>query len=94
MKRTTVMLPDETEARLRLEAKRRGVSIAEVVREAVERHLPRREPGQPLSFTAIGESGLPDGSGRVDEIVLEAILEDYEANARSRYGATGRDGGE
>jgi len=73
MKRTTVMFPDEVEARLRLEARRRGVPIAEVVREAVERHLPAPEPGQPLSFFAIGEGGPPDASERVDEYVRRAV---------------------
>jgi len=39
MKRTTIMLPDEVDARLRLEARRRGTSIAEVAREAIEKEL-------------------------------------------------------
>jgi hypothetical protein len=73
MKRTTVMLPDELETRLRLEARRRGVAIAEIVREAVELHLPVPEAGQPLSFFAIGEGGPDDASERVDEVVAEAL---------------------
>lgn len=73
MKRTTVMLPDEVEARVRLEARRRGVPIAEVVREAVERHLPAPEPGRPLSFFGVGEGGPADASDRVDEYVQRAI---------------------
>jgi hypothetical protein len=73
MRRTTVMLPDEIEARLRLEARRRGVPIAEVVREAVERHLPAPEPGKPLSFFAVGEGGPPDASEQVDEYVRRAL---------------------
>ena len=79
MKRTTIMLPDETDQRLRLEARRRGVAVAEVVREAVERHLPAERPGTPLSFFAVGDVGLPDGSERVDELVAEAIALDGEA---------------
>lgn len=39
MKRTTVKLPEELDARLRHEAARRGVSISEITREAIERHL-------------------------------------------------------
>jgi hypothetical protein len=73
MKRTTVMLPDDLEARLRHEARRRGVPLAEVVREAVERHLPAPERGQPLSFFAIGEGGPADASERVDEYVGRAV---------------------
>jgi hypothetical protein len=73
MKRTTIMLPDELEARLRLEARRREVSIAEIVREAVESHLPAAEPGRPLSFFAVGEGGPEDASERVDEFVSRAL---------------------
>jgi hypothetical protein len=73
MKRTTVMLPDEVEARLRLEARRRSVSIAEVVREAVELHLPAPEPGRPLSFFSIGAGGPADASERVDEYVTRVV---------------------
>lgn len=59
------MLPDDVLARLRHESRRRGTSVAEVVREAVERELPAPEPGKPLSFFALGEEGLttpPSGS--------------------------------
>lgn len=72
MKRTTIMLPEEVEARLRFEAKRRGTSIAEVVREAVEMHLPAPGEGA-LSFSAIGEGSPPDASERVDEFVSKAV---------------------
>jgi Ribbon-helix-helix protein, copG family len=72
MKRTTVMLPDDVEARLRSEARRRGVPLAQVVRDAVERHLPEPKPGQPLSFFAVG-SGPVDGSERVDDTVRRAV---------------------
>ena len=78
MKRTTVMLPDDVEARLRLEARRRGVPIAEIVREAVDRHLPRPEPGRWLPFFAVGNSGIEDGSERVDEIVAGVIDAEHE----------------
>lgn len=67
------MLSDEVDARLRLEARRRGVSIADIAREAIEVHLPVVGPAGKLSFFAIGEGGSPDGSDRVDEVVAEAI---------------------
>ena len=73
MKRTTIMLPDDLDARLRFEARRLGVSVAEVVRDAVERHLPKRQPGKGLSFFGVGEGGPPDVSERVDEYVRRAI---------------------
>lgn len=43
MKRTTVYLPEELKARLESEAKRRGVTEAEVIRQAVDKEL--RRPG-------------------------------------------------
>lgn len=67
------MLPDEVEVRLRLEARRRGVPIAEIVREAVVRHLPPSVPGRPLSFAALGEAGSLDASERLDEHVGRAM---------------------
>ena len=73
MKRTTVMLPDEVEAQLRLEARRRGVPIAQIVREAVEREFASPEPGRPLSFFGIGAGGPADASERVDEYVTRAV---------------------
>jgi hypothetical protein len=77
MKRTTVMLPDDLLARLRHESRRRGTSVAEIVREAVERHLPEPQAGKPLAFFAVGE-GPADGSDRVDDYVAAAV------RARSR----------
>lgn len=73
MKRTTVMLPDDVLARLRNESRRRGTSVAEVVRDAVERHLPEPETGQPLSFFAMGKGGPSDASERVDEYVAGVV---------------------
>ena len=73
MKRTTVMLPDDVEARVRLEARRRGVSVAQVVREAVERAVSAPEPARPLAFFAVGEGGPADASERVDDYVGRAI---------------------
>jgi hypothetical protein len=73
MKRTTVMLPDDVLARMRLEARRRGIALAEVIREAVERQFPPSPSGAPLSFFAVGEGGPPDASERVDDYVARAV---------------------
>lgn len=75
MKRTTVMLPEATLDRLRRESLRRRTSVAEIVREAVEHHLPEPEPGKPLAFFAAGRSGSADGSENVDEHVTAAVLD-------------------
>lgn len=73
MRRTTIMLPEGVSVRLRHEARRRGVSVAEVVREAVDRHLPSSKPGGKLSFFAAGEGGPADASERVDAYVRTAV---------------------
>ena len=74
MKRTTVMLSDDLLARVRLESRRRGTSVADVVREAVEREFsqPKRS-GKALSFFGVGEGGPADASERVDEVVGTAL---------------------
>jgi len=69
MKRTTVKLPDDLDVRLRLEAKRRRMTISELTREAIEAHLVtgRRR----LSAAGAGDSGQTDISERIEEILQE-----------------------
>lgn len=67
------MLPDELDDRLRLEARRRGTSIADVAREAIERQLPPAPTPGELSFFAIGDGAGEDASERVDEHVARAV---------------------
>lgn len=69
------MLPDEVDARLRIEARRRGVPVAEIVREAVAAHVSPQPAGRTLGFFDLGETGDPDASMRVDEHVLSAVRE-------------------
>jgi hypothetical protein len=66
------MLPDDVDARLRLEARRRGVSVAQVAREAIERELPPQTGGH-LSFFAVGDGSPSDASERVDELVAKGV---------------------
>jgi hypothetical protein len=56
----------------RLEARRRGVSVAQVVREAIERELPPQAEGR-LSFFAVGDGSPRDASERVDELVGRGV---------------------
>lgn len=72
MKRTTIMLPEEVDTRLRLEARKRGTSVAEVAREAIEKQLPPVSHGR-LSFFAIGEGSPQDASEHVDELVGKSV---------------------
>ncbi len=71
LKRTTVKVSDDLDARLRHEAERRGVTVSELTREALEAYLvPRR--GR-LSFRAAGRSGQPDIARRIEEILREEL---------------------
>jgi predicted transcriptional regulator len=70
MKRTTVKLPDDLDARLRYEAARRKKTISELTREAIEAHLGlggRRR----LLAAAAGRSGRDDVSERIEEILRQ-----------------------
>jgi len=71
MKRTTVKLPDELDARLRHEAERRRITISQLTREAVERHL--GGPGRRLRAAGAGRSGRTDISERIEEILSAEV---------------------
>jgi predicted DNA-binding protein len=72
MKRTTVKLPDELDARLRHEAARRGTSIAEIAREALEAHLGVSGRRRLLAAKA-GRSGHSDVSEQIEAILQEEL---------------------
>jgi plasmid stability protein len=72
MRRTTVKLPDDLDARLRYEAQRRGSTIADVTRTALEEHLgtgPRRR----LGAAGAGRSGQSNISERIEEIIRAEV---------------------
>jgi predicted transcriptional regulator len=74
MKRTSVKLPDELDARLRHEAARRGMTISELTREAVETHLAAgRGRRRRLLAAAAGRSGHSDVSDRIEEILAAEV---------------------
>ena len=67
MKRTTIKIPDQLDAKLRHEARRRGMTMSELTREALEAQLGsgRRK----LMSTGAGNSGQGDVSDRIEEIL-------------------------
>lgn len=67
MVRTTVKISEELDERLRYEAKRRGVTVSELTRSALEAHLlvGRRR----LRAAAAGHSGESDISERIEQII-------------------------
>ena len=72
MKRTTVKLPDNLDARLRHEAERREVTIAEVTRTALEEHFDTGQRRR-LGAAGTGRSGRSDISERIEEILRSEI---------------------
>lgn len=73
LKRTMILIPDDLDVRLRLEAERRGVSLAEVARAALEAYLGDRMKTGQLGFFGVGEGEPEDVSERVDDFVSEAV---------------------
>jgi len=68
MKRTTVKLPDDLDARLRHEAARRQSTVAEITREAIEVHLGSRARRKLIAAKA-GRSGSRDTARRIKDII-------------------------
>lgn len=64
-------IPDELDARLRHEAARRGMTISELTREAIESHLGGSK--RRLSSTGAGRSGHDDISERIEEILRAEV---------------------
>lgn len=69
MKRTTVKIPDALDARLRHEAERRGITISELSREALEAYLTGGPGRRRLGAAKAGRSGHSDISERIEEIL-------------------------
>jgi hypothetical protein len=67
------MLPDELDARLRFEARRRGVSLADLAREAIGSYLPAPTGEEPLSFIGLE----PEAGSTADADV--PVSEDVDA---------------
>lgn len=73
VKRTTVNISDELDARLRHEAQRRGTTIAEINREALVAYFGGPTPRRRLGAAAAGRSGRTDISERIEEILTTEI---------------------
>jgi predicted transcriptional regulator len=75
LKRTTVKLPDELDARLRHESERRGRTVSELTRDAIERYLggPDGQGKRHLLAAGAGRSGHQDISERVEEILSKEL---------------------
>ena len=67
-------LPEDLDAKLRSEAARRGVTVSELTREAIETYL-NGGPRRVLRAAGAFSSGVGDASRRIDEIFLEILEE-------------------
>lgn len=73
VQRTTVKLPDDLDARLRHEAQRRGLTVSELTREAIERLLDAPRGGRRLLAAGAGASGRSDVAERIEEILTAEV---------------------
>jgi len=72
MKRTTIKLPEDVDARLRHEAERRGTTVSELTRDAITQYLDVPSTGwRQFGAAGAGRSGRSDISGRIDEIISQ-----------------------
>lgn len=77
MQRTTVKLPDDLDARLRHEAQRRGITVSELTREAIETHLDAKPGRRRLLAAGAGASGRSDVSERIEEILNAEVASSH-----------------
>lgn len=77
MKRTTVKIPDELDARLRRVAEARGITFSALTREALEAHVGADRPFLRAAIGS-GNSGHGDLAQRVEEI-LAAEAEQFRS---------------
>lgn len=71
VKRTTIKISDELDAKLRHEAARRGLTISEVTRGALLWYFGMDGGRRRLLAAGAGRSGEGDISRRVEEILAE-----------------------
>ena len=70
MKRTTIFADENVLSALKHIADEEGVSIAETIRQALNRFVAQRQKGKkPLSLLGIGRSGRRDVSERCEELL-------------------------
>lgn len=74
MKRTTIFVEDNVLDALQAMARRRGVSLAHVTREALAAYIAQHKgKRKPLTFVAIGRSGRRDVAERFEELLKEGF---------------------
>jgi hypothetical protein len=64
MKRTQIYLEEKHHNFLTTESQKRGISIAEYIRELIDKAMPKDEEWENHPFWRIGEDELPSGHKR------------------------------
>jgi plasmid stability protein len=73
MERTTISLPRELHRRLRVMAAERGISMAQLIREAVEEKAKSSARQRPKPHFGVFDSGRTDISKRIGEEGLPEV---------------------
>lgn len=73
VRRTTVKIPDELDARLRHEAELRGTTISDISRQALEAYFGGPSTRRRLGAAGAGHSGRSDISERIEEILAAEV---------------------
>lgn len=71
MKRTTIFAEDTLMRQVKAFARRQGVSVAHVVREALSAHIAGASSGSVPSIAGRFSSGASDTASRVDELLWQ-----------------------
>lgn len=77
MSRTTIMAPDDLLDQLRAIAKEEGISLGEVIRQALETRARARRRTPSFIGAVEADDGPGDTSVRVDELVQQYLLEKF-----------------
>lgn len=81
MKRTTIFADEKLLGALKHIAGEEGVSIAETIRQALDRFVAQRQkPRKQLSLIGIGRSGRKDVSERCEELLWTKSATESGAN--------------
>jgi metal-responsive CopG/Arc/MetJ family transcriptional regulator len=80
MKRTTIFADEELLSSLKHIADEEGISIAETIRQALDRFVAQRQKSKKqLSFVGIGRSGRKDVSERCEELLWKESATEIKA---------------
>ncbi|RUM30060.1 MAG: DNA-binding protein [Aquifex sp.] len=71
MKRTTIFINEETEQEIKLIAKQKQKSVAEVIREAINEYISKYKKAKKYPFIGLGSSNRSDISETHEEELWE-----------------------